>query len=176
MRYASPRARIVAFCLDALIVATVLLGLARLIWTFMPGASVRESAMQLYTVKEFRAFFANGTAALFFLWGYFGKLPAVDARGTFGQRLAHVRVARPDGSPLTPAQHAARASVGVLKAVSVFFGGPVLALLGGNFGLSIAGLVAPLVALLVLSALAWSDPRGAGPLERAGDYRYFSTD
>jgi hypothetical protein len=173
---ASPRARIVAFWLDALIVVTVLLGLARVIWTFMPGTAVRESAMQLYTVKEFRAFFANGAAAILFLWGYFRKLPAADAHGTFGQRLARIRVARPDGSPLTPEQHDARARVAVLKAVAVLFGGPVFALLGGNLGLSIAGLVAPLVALLVLSALAWSDPHGAGPLERAGNYRYFSVD
>lgn len=176
MKLASPRARIVAFWLDALIAVTVLLGLARVIWTFMPGTAVRESAMQLYTVKEFRAFFANGAAAVLFLWGYFGKLPAADARGTFGQRLAHVRVARPDGSPLTPAQHAFRARMGALKVIAVLFGGPFLALLGGNFGLSIAGLVAPLVACVVLSALAWSDPHGAGPLERAGDYRYFSVD
>ncbi len=142
----------------------------------MPGAAIRESAMQLYTAKEFRAFFANGAAALLFLWGYFGRLPAADARGTFGQRLAHIRVARPDGSPLTPEQHDARARVAVLKAMAVLFGGPILAAFGGNFGLSIAGLVAPLVALLVLSALAWSDPNGAGPLERAGGYRYFAVD
>lgn len=175
MKYASPRARVAAFWLDALILTTILFVIARMVWTIVPGSEVKEDMMQFYTQKDFRAFWANGAAALAFLWIYFSRLPA-SSGATPGQRLAHIKVVGADGSPLSPAQRRGRLAALIVQALFVLFGGPILAALGGNFGLSMIGLVAPIVTLVVMSALAWSDPEGAGPRERRGGYRFVSTD
>jgi len=175
MKYATPRARIAAFWLDALIVTTTLFTAGRLIWSLIPGSEVRESSMQLFTPKEFLAFIANGSMAIGFLWGYFSLIPSRFG-ATPGQRLAHVKVVGADGSSLSPAQKRNRASIRVCQAVAIVFIGPMLASLGGNFALSMIGLAAPIIAMFVLSAMAWADPEGAGPRERQGGYRYVSTD
>lgn len=175
MKYASPRARIAAFWLDTLIVTTALFVIARVVWTVMPNTEVRESAMQLYTGQQFLAFFANGAAALVFLWAYFSRAPAASG-ATPGQRLARIKMVAADGSPLSPAKRVERVSMLVGQAMLVVFGGPILASMGGNFALSMIGLATPVIAMIVMSGMAWADPEGAGPRERAGGYRYVSTD
>lgn len=175
MKYATPRARIAAFWLDALIVTTILFVVARLIWTIVPGTEVRESAMQLFTPRQFLAFFVNAAAWIALLRAYFSKVPDW-LQATAGQRLAHIKVVNADGTPQTRIQRGYRLSMLTSQATVVFFGGPMLASMGGNFALSMIGLAAPLIVMFVLSALAWADPEGAGPRERRGGYRYVSTD
>lgn len=176
MKHASPGARIAAFWLDALILVTSLLVAARVIWTVMPGSEVRESAMQLFTAKEFRVFFANAGAAIGLLFLYFRHVPAWFGGATPGQKLARVRMGRPDGSPLAPEDHRKRAGRVFTKFFLIFFGGPTLAAMGGNTALSVIALLSPVVFLLVLSALAWADPEGVGPEERSAGIRFFSTE
>lgn len=171
MKPASVASRVAAFWLDLLIQFTVIAGSARLVWTLLPATQVPLGGMTFYRPGDFRNFFISAGLSLAFIAYYQGSLDP-----TPGQRLARVRVARPDGSPLTRLQRSDRFWRLVFKCFLVFFGGPFLAALGGGSALSLIFLFLPLAGLLVLSALAWTDPEGAGPLERRGEYRFFAVE
>lgn len=171
MRPASVASRVSAFWLDVLIVLTAIAVAARVVWTLFPAGEFPTGSMAMFRPNDFQNFFVTAGLSLAFIATYLGRLDP-----TPGQRLARVRVARPDGTPLTPRQRADRVRRLALKCCLVFFGGPLLAAMGGGSALSLIFLCLPLAALLVLSALAWTDPEGAGPQERRGEYRFFASE
>lgn len=169
MKPASVASRIAAFWLDLLIQLTAVSGAARAVWTLRPAGEFPTGGMAFFRPNDFENFFIWAALTLVFLLAY-----TLCWDTTPGERLARIRVARPDGAPLTFAQRRSRVTRCLAKCLFLLGTGPVLALLTASHALSLLGLLLPLAALLILSALAWTDPEGAGPQERRGEYRYFA--
>lgn len=171
MKPASVGARIAAFWLDLLIQLTVVSGTARAIWTVFPAGEFPTGGMAFFRPRDFENFIIWAALTVAIVAGY-----ALSWDTTPGQRLAHVKVARPDGAPLTRAQRRARITRLLYKSFLVFGLGPWIAAFTASNSLSLIGLLVPVGGLFILSALAWTDPEGAGPQERRGEYRYFAAE
>ena len=173
MTYARGSARFGAGVLDALILGSFALFVARVVWILIPGTEVPAAPMQLYTAAQMRWFFVAVTILATTIVLYHCLLPLTRLQGTIGHRLVGIRLGRPDGSPLTRKEGFRRFQVLIVKCAIVLFLGPVIAAAGGSIGLSWLGLVVPIGMLFCHFLASLQDPEGALKFERMGNYRYF---
>ncbi|MBN8538835.1 MAG: RDD family protein [Deltaproteobacteria bacterium] len=145
---ATYRKRATALMVDSLVALSIVMILMAILNSVIPDTEVAPMAMQLMPPKMLKMFFYTTTTITLFIGLMVFFAPHLPGRGSLGHRVAKIQLVQLSGENVGWVDSLRRFFATVLRAGMVFWGGPVLAVVGQSIAVSTLALIWSLVVLL----------------------------